>query len=362
MTGQNCTQILGAVQPGCGYSQSYTLVNIVLTFSIIAPYLIAFSSGVHYHLGRGMFDSPRLASKPLWQRALTGLYATCLGPLYFLFIDVCMLLQAATWDLYALFIDADTFHRRQASIDAFYDALGMDHMAVEGYRRQRTIAQLLFESIPQVILQGLVFLEVFHVGDLLLESRGTILLSLVLSLVNVISQFGKIWVEASGLRENFVRYAMTCMLARLGFVPFLDELVRQAKLAAQSEEENSTAPNAAPDSVQEDGTSMTAQSQSTTHWSVIEEEKVLNFDRVICPVPLVTAWTGIRMDFDFEFSPNSIATVINRMALVPAAAYNSSRRLRRVKLGNSCRNCDVQKKVCDVCGVESIFKYYKRGL
>ena len=26
-----------------------------------------------------------------------------------------------------------------------------------------------------------------------------------------------------------------------------------------------------------------------------------------------------------------------------------------------CRNCDVQKKVCDVCGVESIFKYYKRG-
>ena len=35
-----------------------------------------------------------------------------------------------------------------------------------------------------------------------------VVLSIIMSAVNVVSQFGKIWVEAQGLRESFMRYSM----------------------------------------------------------------------------------------------------------------------------------------------------------
>jgi hypothetical protein len=342
-----CAEALAAGD--CADSRAFTLLLVVLSCSVLAPYLVAFSSGVHFLLGRGIFDAAQLARLPLWRRALTALYATPLGPLYFLFIDLCMLGQAATWDLYALTLGRDAFMRGQSRVDAFYDALGMDHMAVEGYRRQRTIAQLLFESIPQVIVQALIFLGVMRVGDLMETAQTAIIMSVVLSAVNVVSQFGKIFVEARGLREGFVRYAMTCMLARLGFVPFLDELVRDAEgVAARAERAAARAAKAelgggggGGEEEQEEQAEAGVEEAvaAAGSWAALQHEKVVDMSHIQCPVPLITDWTGFRMDVDFEFSRNSVAQVADRFALVPEAPRLA--KLRRVLLGDACRSCDV---------------------
>ena len=339
-----CAEALAAGD--CADSRAFTLLMVVLACSVLAPYLVAFSSGVHFLLGRGIFDAAQLAQLPLWRRALTALYATPLGPLYFLFIDLCMLGQAATWDLYALTLGHDAFMRGQSRVDAFYDALGMDHMAVEGYRRQRTIAQLLFESVPQVLVQALIFLGVMRVGDLMETAQTAIIMSVVLSAVNVVSQFGKIYVEARGLRISFVRYAMTCMLARLGFVPFLDELVGDAEgVAARVERAAVRAAKAEVGGGEEDveGAEVEVGAEeavaAAASWAALQHEKVVDMSHIQCPVPLITDWTGFRMDVDFEFSRNSVAQVADRFALVPEAPRLA--KLRRVLLGDACRSCDV---------------------
>ena len=83
--GRECVDSHDSVEQASRECSDYTILTVVISFSVIAPYLIAFSSGVHILKGKGLFN-PRAANgqmKPLWRRCLTALYATPFGPLYF---------------------------------------------------------------------------------------------------------------------------------------------------------------------------------------------------------------------------------------------------------------------------------------
>ena len=87
-----------------------------------------------------------------------------------------LMLQAVIWDVFALCLSSKRFHQGQAKVDQFFIHCGMDKMGVEGYRRQRTIAQLLFESLPQVVVQACAVSEVV-VGALACSSTYSICLA-----------------------------------------------------------------------------------------------------------------------------------------------------------------------------------------
>ena len=97
-------------------------------------------------------------------------------------------------------------------------------MNYEGFKRQKTVGQLMFETIPQVILQGLI---VFNIG---MQLEGTSLssndlyLSISAAVINSIGQIGRLYLEARAVEESFIQYALICMMGRVGWVPFRHKL------------------------------------------------------------------------------------------------------------------------------------------
>ena len=111
-----------------------------------------------------------------------------------------MICVAVLWELPAALMCASEDTMRQGNLvaDKAFAAVGMDRMALQGYKRQRTMTQLLFESVPQVLCQACIFLGIFDVGGMMETSASVLLLSLTSSLMNMISQAFKVVVEARG--------------------------------------------------------------------------------------------------------------------------------------------------------------------
>ena len=83
---------------------------------------------------------------------------------------------------------------------------------------------------------------------------------------------------------------MVCMLAQLGFVPFLDELVRSAAVASASASKADV------------GERVGNVERERERERERGREHVLDFGHIECPVPYITRWTGARLDVEFEFS------------------------------------------------------------
>jgi hypothetical protein len=114
-----------------------------------------------------------------------------------------LMLQAVIWDVFALCLSSKRFHQGQAKVDQFFIQCGMDKMGVEGYRRQRTIAQLLFESLPQVVVQACALFKLLKVERVMESAYSAVVLSLCLSAINVVSQFGKVHRYLYGFKKYF---------------------------------------------------------------------------------------------------------------------------------------------------------------
>ena len=95
-------------------------------------------------------------------------------------------------------------------------AFGMSLIRWEGFKRQRRIGQLVFESLPQSIIQILVYYFLFDTifGD---ESGETSIsdsqlgLSIFFAVSNVIFTLIKLALEAKCANTTFLSYALQCV-------------------------------------------------------------------------------------------------------------------------------------------------------
>eukprot|EP01084_Bolivina_argentea_P313300 542543_1 len=210
------------------YSASRTpslwFLSATLLFSMTSPYIISYSSGIQLHLLTGSFEK-------IWgsQLLLLLLFLLPSGILYYMFLDFMdILLHFLRWINFVWFcipMDKIEIHERNIS-----HLLKMDKMGWEGFKQQRMIGQLTFESLPQFIIQIIVFYFLFddisgagNAGTSITNFQ--LAFSILTALFNVISTLTKISLEAKCCKTGFVSYALQCIKGRNDWVPLLEHIV-----------------------------------------------------------------------------------------------------------------------------------------
>ena len=102
---------------------------------------------------------------------------------------------------------------------------GMQKMDVEGFRRMRTICQLTFESLIQLILQVrmLIYFKRLH-DEQSVEQMGvsieSLIISIALSLLHTALECIFMYMESKASLMSFLNYTIICFNGRFGWVPF----------------------------------------------------------------------------------------------------------------------------------------------
>eukprot|EP01084_Bolivina_argentea_P043175 79558_1 len=112
----------------------------------------------------------------------------------------------------------------------FKRLLGMSRMQIIGYRRLRTLSQLLFETLPQIILQGyILWYDDKHSQQL---NANEIYISIGVAALHVVLELFIIYLDARASKMSLSHYAVICLGARLNWVPFAHQIRSRIKQQA----------------------------------------------------------------------------------------------------------------------------------
>jgi len=197
-------------------------LTVSLFLSIVSPYLVSYSSGIKYFMSQGLENATRS------KKILLALFLFPFGIFYFVFLDFFVLF-VYFYGLKLTVIDRiKDSNWRKHQLDET-SRIGLDLMAYEGFKTQKSIAQLMFESIPQAILQSLLIfgavpLEALAAGPVSNRhhpyDKNTVIFSITSAACNIAFQFIRLYCESSAAIENMIQYALHCFMARIGWVPF----------------------------------------------------------------------------------------------------------------------------------------------
>lgn len=165
----------------------------------------------------------------------------------------------------------------EEKLDILYEILfGMTDMDIKGFRRLRTISQLSFESLPQIILQiRILIFALNHDGeDELGVGMAAILASLGCALVHAFFEMIFVYLEAVSCKTTVIHYMIVCFNARFGWIPFVNFF---SSLAGFDEKTSSSPEN-------------------------------LNYEA------MKSGLCGIKFQMKFKFSNSSAAVLINSLS------------------------------------------------
>ena len=94
------------------------------------------------------------------------------------------------------------------ALDGFFTWLGMSNMDVKGYRKLRTLSQLTFESIPQLLMQ--ITFVIFYREEA--AEKGVnmkeIMLSLAFAGMHFISEVLLLYIESKAVKQTMYNFQM----------------------------------------------------------------------------------------------------------------------------------------------------------
>eukprot|EP01083_Nonionella_stella_P044270 119260_1 len=194
-----------------------------LFLSIVSPYVLSYSSGIKLFIYRKTFDD--LVG---FNNIFLMLYLLPSGFLYFVLLDIIdILLSIWLWVLHNILCRNEQYLKELQEIIA--KQLGMDRMNFEGFKRQKSISQILFETIPQTILQTLLMLEVIPGRKLAGITNPELQVSIVSAVFNLCMQITKLYIESVAVEELFVEYNLNAMMGRVSWIPFRFKLIKMSR-------------------------------------------------------------------------------------------------------------------------------------
>ena len=112
----------------------------------------------------------------------------------------------------------------EEKFNVIYENLfGMTDIDIKGFRRLRTISQLSFESLPQIIIQLRILLFSAAVGKNELDvSTAAIAGSLACALIHAFFEMIFVYLEAVSCKTTVMHYFIVCFNARFGWIPFVN--------------------------------------------------------------------------------------------------------------------------------------------
>jgi ankyrin repeat protein len=270
--------------------QYFSILLIVFSTSLITPYLIAYSTGVHVFLERGNFDTPRLETDSYLVIFGKWMFSTFMGPLFYVSLDIILVVKALTQMMVSVQILCNKRNISEERVNEYFGGIfsemGMDEMNMVGYKKQRSMSLLFFSDLPDIILQMIIYAEVVSEWTFLKDNAFALAFSTISTFFSMCVQVWELRTEADGFKEGYIQYSLTCMLALLDFVPFFDKIRYYYQAPPES------------------------------RGSYLDQQKVINYANFKFDIPLLTKCTDFHLTFPFEFTDNSINNVINNIALI----------------------------------------------
>eukprot|EP01084_Bolivina_argentea_P157332 274182_1 len=207
-------------------------LTLALVISMASPYIISYSSGVQLYLFRQTFDNVEG-----FKKILMILFLLPTGIFYFVFLDLAdILLHIIRWLFYV--VCCRSLQKMGETEQILSEQLGMDKMNWEGFKRQRSIGQLMFESLPQFLFQTAIFYIFYNdvFGDDLAPGNETgtkitplqLYVSIGSAIINIVSTTIKLKLESICCQSTFISYCLICIKARVGWVPQREHILRIA--------------------------------------------------------------------------------------------------------------------------------------
>eukprot|EP01084_Bolivina_argentea_P172299 298477_1 len=195
--------------------------TMILFVSLLSPYVLSYSSGIELFLYRGTFDNIELFT---FKSLLLGFYLLPTGIIYFILIDaIDVLLAVYICFAYVIMCKRDKKELIRIESDAA-ETFGMSRINWISFKKQKTIAQLFFETFPQLILQILLITSVISGIELAGITNNDLILSISSAVINFVIQMFKLYSEAIAVEETLVGYTLQSVTARFSWVPFLHKI------------------------------------------------------------------------------------------------------------------------------------------
>lgn len=107
----------------------------------------------------------------------------------------------------------------------FKGLFGMTRMDAQGFRRLRTLSQLTFESITQILLQCWILYKLSLIEDeeemeAIGISVSALLFSIITALIHAVLEIIMLIIEKRAYRTSLIHYASVCLTGTFGWVPF----------------------------------------------------------------------------------------------------------------------------------------------
>ena len=182
---------------------------------IIAPYLVSYTA-----MGT-------ILQKKSSVMAVIAMTPLCI--LYFLVLDIVFMIYAIISSLIFLLTLSKVNIGDWMEIQFFRKWLGISRMELVGYRRLRTLAQLLFETFPSIFLQ----IRMLHVLNAENDSASdgnvdisyqSLYFSLLFATLHIVMEGGILYLDSKACLLDMVEYAIVCLNARQSWIPFANIL------------------------------------------------------------------------------------------------------------------------------------------
>eukprot|EP01083_Nonionella_stella_P267987 905612_1 len=192
-----------------------TWLMMALFLSMLAPYVLSYSSGIQIFNHRGTFENIKLWTL---KSLLLTIYIFPSGVLYWIMLDaIDVLLEIYKWLAFGVCGKNRTQTELVLLESNTANYFGLSRMNWLSFKRQKVIAQLYFETTPQLILQIILLWK----GA---SSSGITPFDLGLSIASALLNSGigtyRIKLESKAVNERFLQYALHCITSRFGWVPF----------------------------------------------------------------------------------------------------------------------------------------------
>eukprot|EP01083_Nonionella_stella_P043236 116652_1 len=216
------------------------------------------------------------------------LLMTPLNVLYFFIVDcvfmVYVLVSAMIYFVTCSHVDITDW------IDdyVFQKLLGMNRMQIIGYRRLRTLSQLLFETIPQLLLQ----IHMLRVSNLDGLDAESLIVSILFALLHMLFEGIIIYSDSKACDSSVLEYGLQCLHARMNWIPYTGVFETRLKEQIKAIESHQT--------VDDDYTE-----DKTKYYYQFNYEK------------LITNVCGLKYKLEFKFSNESMAILSENLISLP---------------------------------------------
>ena len=219
---------------------------------MISPYLVSYSV-----LGT-IFQKRIMSLFELEEKNVNTMHSKCksigmgfmclclmtpLSLIYFVVIDVFFMIYVLFSTL-LYFISCGNIDIKDVVDDlVFQKLLRMDRMGIIGYRRLRTLSQLLWESCPQLILQGRILYAIENEQTDGLDDINvpSLLISIGIAGLHALFEISILYLDSQASSSNIFTYGLICLGARFDWVPYSGILTKKLRqqidtIAAHSDE------------------------------------------------------------------------------------------------------------------------------